>query len=76
MNIVDTDWVNDYIENEKEYIKSCMEEDKQNIEGYKNDLDYLENLTEQDIEEISYKVSYDDELENKINDLIHYYLYH
>lgn len=69
------DIVNDYIENEKVYIKQDM-----NASGYSKDLlqdlNYLENLTELEKNEIAEKVSEDFELQTKLNELIHYYLYH
>ena len=75
MNYVDTDRVSDYINNEIDYIKSDME-----ISGYSKgllqDLQYLENLTENDIKNITQKINDDEELQDKITELIHYWLYH
>lgn len=75
MNYVDSNMIQEYIENEKNYIKQDM-----STSGYSKDLlldlNMLENLTEEDIEDITQKVNDDEELINKINELIHYWLYH
>ena len=67
--------LDDYIENEKDYIKQNLQ-----VSGYGKgllrDLDYLESLDENKKSEIAEKVLEDGELEEKINELIHYYLYH
>lgn len=67
--------VDNYIENEKEYIKQDME-----ISGHDKDLlldlNMLENLTPNEKQEIANNVLRDGEIEEKINELIHYYLYH
>lgn len=67
--------VDNYIENEKEYIKQDME-----ISGHDKDLlldlNMLENLTPNEKQEIANNVLQDGEIEEKINELIHYYLYH
>lgn len=67
--------VDNYIENEKVYIKQDME-----ISGHDKDLlldlNMLENLTPNEKQEIANKVLQDSEIEEKINELIHYYLYH
>lgn len=67
--------LNDYIENEKDYIKQDLQ-----VSGYGKDLlrnlDYLESLDENEKSKIAEKVLEDGELEEKINELIHYYLYH
>lgn len=67
--------LNDYIENKKDYIKQDM-----GTSGYSKDLlldlNYLENLTEYEKGLIAERVLEDGELEEKINELIHYYLYH
>lgn len=66
--------LNDYIENEIDYIKQDL-----NISGYSKDLlqdlNYLENITELEKNEIVEKMLEDNELEQKINELIHLYLY-
>ena len=67
--------VDNYIENEKEYIKQDMEtcgHDKDLL----LDLNMLENLTPNEKQEIANNVLQDGEIEEKINELIHYYLYH
>lgn len=65
----------EYVENEINYIEKEM-----SISGYgKNDLRdllMLKDINEIDINEIVEKVLEDGELEEKINELIHYYLYH
>lgn len=65
----------EYVENEINYIEKEM-----SISGYgKNDLRdllMLKDINEIDINEIVEKVLEDGELEELINDLIHYYLYH
>ena len=67
--------VEDYIENEIQYIKEQMSQG-QDIEDYAKDLVYLDNLTDKDIDKIAEKVFYDDQLNETTNDMIHYYLYH
>ena len=41
-----------------------------------DDLYYLKHLTDEEIQNIANRLLNDDELENKINELIHYYLFH
>lgn len=69
------DIVCDYIDNEINYIKQDME-----VSGYSKDLlkdlNMLEDLSYDKKTEISKMVVEDGELGNKINELIHYYLYH
>lgn len=62
--------INDVLDNEEEYHTQYS------IKAYKEDKKYLENISEEKIKEIAQKVENDSELEAKINDLIHYYLYH
>lgn len=81
MNYVDNDRVSDYIDNEIEYIKSDIENNKKynnwrTIEDLEEDLNYLKNLSESDIENITQKINDDEELQDKITELIHYWLYH
>lgn len=57
-----------YIENEK-----CYDSVKNNDNGI---LDYLNSLTEKDIEIIENQISGDEELRQKIDELTDYYLYH
>lgn len=67
--------VEDYINNDIIYLKNEI-----SVCGYhKNELDdlhYLENITDEEIEDIVNKILNDDELNNKVNELIHYYLFH
>ena len=69
------EYIRSYIESEKTYIKQDLENC-----GYSKDLlqdlNMLENLTENEKMEIAEKVIEDSELVDKINELIHYYLYH
>ena len=60
--------VRTYIENELEYDSV-----KNNENGV---LDYLNSLTDEDIEEIELTILNDDELQDKINEITDYYLYH
>lgn len=76
MNYVDSDRVYDYIDNEIDYIKQDMDIEYSNKEDLQQDLDYLEQLTEKDIEEITQKINDDEELQDKITELIHYWVYH
>lgn len=66
--------LDDYIENEKDYIKQDLQ-----VSGYSKDLlrdlDYLESLGENEKSIIAEKVLENGELEEKINELIHNYLY-
>ena len=73
--MINIDTIEEYIENEKNYIKEDIECCGWNKELEK-DLVMLNNLTKQDIENITQKVNNDNELQDKINELIHYYLYH
>lgn len=69
------DRVNEYINNEINYIERDMITagfDRTLI----NDLHRLINLKEEDIKEIADKVINDEELTNKVNEIIHYYIYH
>lgn len=79
MNYVDSDMVKEYIENEKNYIKEdILNEQKYHydIRGLEEDIHMLENLTEEDIRNITQKINDDEELQDKINELIHYWIYH
>ena len=71
-------YVEEYINNEINYIEGEIDyvDAETNKKAYKEDLDYLKGLSENKIQEITSKVTYDSELEEKIKDLIHYYLYH
>jgi len=70
MNYIDSDMVKEYIKSEIEYI------DYFGLECDKQDAKYLNDLTEEDIEEITQKVNNDEELKDKINSLINYWIYH
>lgn len=64
--------VKDYIENEIDYIKA--KEDCSSFDEYDiRDLYMLQNMSDEKINEIADNVY--DELEDKINELIHDYLY-
>ena len=82
MNIIDKEFVKQYIENEIIYLKQDIEGERKynlnnyNIEGLEEDLTFLTKLSEEEIEDITQKVNDDEELTNKINELIHYWLYH
>ena len=66
-------WVEEYIENEIDYIK--QNEDLGNDSNLK-DLEYLRNISDEKVQEIANAIKEDDELYEKINELVHYYLYH
>lgn len=82
MNIIDKEFVKQYIENEIVYLKQDIEGERKynlnnyNVEGLEEDLTFLTKLSEEEIEDITQKVNDDEELTNKINELIHYWLYH
>lgn len=68
------DWINNeinYIENEVDFKDKSINE-----AAYKEDLQYLKTFSSDKIKEITSKVMDDDELYNKINETIHYYIYH
>ena len=60
--------VRTYIENELEYDSV-----KNNENGV---LDYLNSLTDEDIDKIEDNVENDEELQNLINEIIDWHLYH
>ena len=62
--------VEEYIQNEIDYIN------RYGLEADKQDIKFLESLNEKDIEKIQEQVSRDDELYQKANETINYYLYH
>ena len=72
------DCVYEYINEEINYIENEVDfRDKSiNEQAYKEDLKYLKNITSEKKSEIAQKVVDDEELWNKINELIHYYVYH
>lgn len=69
------DRVCDYVDSEISYIKQDME-----VSGFSKelakDLVMLDNLDCEDKTEITKLVVNDDEFDDKIRELIHYYLYH
>ncbi len=72
------DIVDNYIEGEILFIKEELgrTSDAEYIKDMVKDLDKLENMTSEDKGEIVDNLLADGELEDKINELIHYYLYH
>lgn len=76
MNFVDSDMVSEYIDNEIDYIKQDMKDTLSNNEDLQQDLEYLESLSDSDIENITEKINNDEELQDKITELIHYWVYH
>lgn len=68
------EYVRKYINNEINYISAkedCSSLDKYDI----NDLYMLQNMSEDRKMEIAEEIVKESELEDKINELIHYYLY-
>ena len=69
------DMVDEYIENQIQYTKNELE-----LCGTSKSmlytLSYLESMTDEQKETIVEKVLNDDELYNKIDETIHYYLFH
>ena len=63
------EYVRKYINNEINYIQGSL--DKQDID----DLYMLQHMTENKKMEIAEEIVRECELEDKINELIHYYLY-
>lgn len=68
------DVVCDYVNNEINYIKQDME--ISNSKDLLQVLNMLEDLSDDKMMEIAKTVVEDRELNEKINELIHYYLYH
>lgn len=68
------EWVNDYINEEINQIKRDRE--VYGNEYLTEELCMLENMTDEDKKLVAERVLYDDELEQKTNETIHYYLYH
>ena len=66
------DYVCEFIENRIESIKDYEYSTNDDL----RELNYLESLSDEQIDKITEKVENDDELKNKINELIDYYLYH
>lgn len=69
------DRVCDYVDNEITYIKS-KEECTSLSKGEMMDLLSLENMSSEEKMQIAQKVVEDYDLYQKVNELIHYYLYH
>lgn len=67
--------VDEYIENEIDYIKSDIQHCGANS-GLLRDLNMLENMSDEAKENIVLNILNDDELFNKLYESIHYYLYH
>lgn len=69
------DIVENYIENEINYIKS--KEDCTSLDKYEiADIYMLENMTIEDKNKLVNQILDDNELNEKLNETIHYYLYH
>lgn len=66
------EYVNEFIENRIESIKDYEYSTTDDL----RELNYLESLSDEKIEKISEKVEKDDELKQKLSELIDYYLYH
>lgn len=66
------DYVCEFIENRIESIKDYEYSTNDDL----RELNHLESLSDVQIDKITEKVENDDELKNKINELIAYYLYH
>ena len=66
------DYVCNYIENRIENIKDY---EYSTIDDLR-ELNHLESLSDEQIDKITEKVENDDELKQKLSELIEYYLYH
>ena len=79
--MIDKQVIKDYIKNEINYVKQDIEGEKRynlgnyNVSGLEEDLTFLTKLTDEDVEEITRNINNDEELTNKIYDLIHYWIY-
>lgn len=73
MNYVDEDMVEEFINFEIEDLENILPIDE---ELQKNEIEYLKNLSKDDIAEITQKVNDDEELQDKIDELIKYWIYH
>lgn len=67
--------VEDYISGDIMFIEEEISNNRATTSEL-DDLYYLKHLTDEKIESIVNKLLSDDGLENKINELIHYYLFH
>jgi len=66
------DYVCNYIENRIDSINDYVYSNNDDL----RELNYLESISDAQIDKITEKIENDDELKNKINELIDYYLYH
>ena len=66
------DYVCEFIENRIESIKDYEYSTNDDL----RELNYLESLSDEQIDKITEKVENDDELKQKLSELIDYYLYH
>lgn len=66
------DYVCEFIENRIESIKDYEYSTTDDL----RELNHLESLSDEQIDKISEKVEKDDELKQKLSELIDYYLYH
>lgn len=78
MNYINNSIIKEYIDNEIDYIENGVDyRDKMaNEDSYDENLNYLKSLNKKDIQEITNKINNDDELQETINDLINYWVYH
>ena len=66
------DYVCEFIENRIESIKDYEYSTNDDL----RELNHLESLSDEQIDKITEKVENDDELKQKLSELIDYYLYH
>ena len=81
MNYIDNDMVKEYVNIEIENLKNDIENNKKfnnfrTINEEQEEIRQLERLSDEDIEKITQKVNNDEELQNKINEIVKYWLYH
>lgn len=72
------DIVSDYIDNEIRYIEGEVDwrDYENNKKEYEEDLDYLNEIDNLKKWDIVNEVLNDNELNNSLNETIHFYLYH
>lgn len=72
------DIVSDYIDNEIRYIEGEVDwrDYENNKKEYEEDLDYLNGIDNLKKWDIVNEVLNDNELNNALNETIHFYLYH
>lgn len=72
------DVVSDYIDNEIQYIEGEVDwrDYENNKKEYEEDLDYLNGIDNIKKWDIVNQVLNDNELNNALNETIHFYLYH